>query len=450
MTGVRKNKVLIGFLVFLSLILAVPSGAVTFHQVPAGGGAPLPVQTSPGAVTGGGSSPTAGSGGIMRDRSAPLSRSAAQRVGEAYREMALAAVEAYAGLSAFVYADGSLTSAGEMEARYSLAMRGLDEAERRARRLGQEVQLVELSGVPLSLEELACLWRYLAADPAFAAYAPSGTYGINQKGMLGSLSNLSRNVADRAGTLKRSLPSPQIDTEAVRDQVGRWLSAMKAAAGVIAGGATFIAGAGLVVTATPLGIAVGIPLAIGGVLAGADAIVTGTEDMADVSGQDPGYEMVARDSQARKNLATGAKVGNYLSIVTSTNSAGNFVTAVLQAPNEVMEAGEAVTNVLGEMVGAGEGPSRGTGVAGGTVEILDTPPLCPGHYIGVPGMKPGQVDLPEPNDAFKKVERNISDYRPGFGRAPSGKEWWHAFWGETQEGGGGDGGGGGGSCGCGF
>lgn len=440
--------------VFALITGACPVAAVTFQQVPTAGGQPSsgqPVVTgqSNGSPSSGGG--VSGQGGIVRDNSATLSRSAANQVGEAYRDMSLTAVEAYVDLSNFIYADPDKTSDQEMEIRYDRCMESLDDLEKKAKRVNQAVDMVRITSMPLVRGEMAFLLDLLAATPAEASLAPgTGSYSVNQRGMLGKLSNISRTVGKRVGQLKKGLPSSKVNTEAVREQVGRWLSAVKAGAGVIAGAATFVGGVTLVVTATPVGIAVGIPLAVGGLLGGVDSILTGTEDMQSVSTDDLGYEMLPPDSPERKAIAKGAKIGNYISIVTSAKSAGEFVTSVLQAPGEAMEAagvvGSPVAKALGNMI-ADSPPSTGSGIAGGSAELAGPePPLCPGTYIGAPGMKPGHID--KPTSSYKKVKKAISDYRPGFGRAPSGKDWWEAIWDATGANDGGEGEGSGG-CGCG-
>ena len=349
-------------LLILSLLFGtVPADAVTFQQVPTGGGTatssqPVVTGQSYGAAAPGEASR---SGNITRDTSPPLRRSAANQIGEAYREMALVAVEAHVDLSNFIYADPAKTSETEMELRYERCMKSLDDLEKKARRVDQAVEMARIAAVPLLPGEMQALVDLLYATPAYAGYAPrSGSYSMNQTGMFSPLKQISAKITQR-------------------------LCAVKAGAGVMAGAATFTAGVTLVVTATPLGIAVGIPLAIGGVLGGADAIITGTEDMQSVSTDDLGYEMMPSDSPERKMIAKGAKIGNYISIVTSTKSAGEFITSVLQAPNEAAEAAELVGtplgNALGEMLSGQGGSSSGTGVAGGSAELAGPePPLCPG------------------------------------------------------------------------
>lgn len=445
---------IVSVLLILSLFFGtLPADAVTFQQVPTGGGTatssqPVVTGQSFGAAAPGGASR---SGEIARDTSPPLRRSAANQIGEAYRDMSLVAVEAHVDLSNFIYADPAKTSEAEMELRYERCMKSLDDLEKKARRVDQAVEMARIAAVPLMPGEMQALVDLLWASPAYAGYAPrSGSYSMNQTGMFSPLKQISAKITQRVKQIKKSLPSPKVNTEALREQVGRWLSAVKAGAGVIAGAATFTAGVSLVVTATPLGIAVGIPLAIGGIFGGADAIITGTEDMQSVSTDDLGYEMMPPDSPERKFIAKGAKIGNYISIITSTKSAGEFITSVLQAPNEAAEAAEVVGtpigNALGEMLSGEGGPSGGTGVAGGSVELAGPePPLCPGTYIGPPGMKPGKID--KPTKSYEKIKKAVSGYKPGFGRGPHGKNWWEAIWDATgaNDGGGGEGGG----CGCG-
>lgn len=443
--------------VFLSislLISAIPAGAVTFQQVSSEGGTAISTQP---AVTGQGGG-TVVSGGasqskeIARDNSPALSRSASNEIGKAYREMALVAVEAHVDLSNFIYADPDKTPEEEMEVRYERCMRSLDDLDKKARRVDQAITMARIAAAPLPRGGMQALLEvFFPASPAYAAYAPQGlSYGVNQTGILNPLKQISVKVSQRVKQIQKSLPSPKVDTEALREQVGRWLSAVKAGAGVVAGAATFTAGATLVVTATPLGIAVGIPLAIGGVMGGADAIITGTEDMQSVSTDDLGYEITPSDSTERDVIAKGAKIGNYISIVTSTKSAGEFITSVLQAPNEAVEAAEIVGTPIGNAIEDMISESGGSGVSNGTAILAGPePPLCPGTYIGTPGMKPGKID--KVTKSYEDIKKVISTRKPGYGLGPGGKNWWEAIWEATGANvGGGEGGGNSGGCSGGF